>query len=82
MPVYEYKCRSCNHIDEHLVSMGQDPDSLVCSACGSKDMAKIFSVSNVSSGPNSMKDRPMPCQTDRPYCDPGSCCGGGGCSHD
>lgn len=33
MPVYEYACRSCEAVEEHLLAMGAEPPA-ACAACG------------------------------------------------
>jgi putative FmdB family regulatory protein len=33
MPVYEYTCRACGHLEEHLQPLGAGPPG-PCSACG------------------------------------------------
>jgi putative FmdB family regulatory protein len=35
MPIYEYQCKSCEHITEVLRPMGRADESLVCESCGS-----------------------------------------------
>ena len=40
MPLYEYKCRSCQHHFEQLVRTGDTP---VCPACRSEDLEREIS---------------------------------------
>ena len=43
MPVYEYACRSCAAVEEHLLPLGADgPDA--CAACGGELRRKFSRV--------------------------------------
>ena len=44
MPIYEYKCRSCNHKFEVLQRISEDGTNLECPACKAKNPERIFSV--------------------------------------
>ena len=46
MPIYEFKCESCSHIDEHLMKIN-DPAPEKCSVCGGP-VHKIMSMSSFS----------------------------------
>jgi putative FmdB family regulatory protein len=46
MPIYEYRCRSCNHQFEALV---RKQDTPACSNCGAVDLERLMSVPNVKS---------------------------------
>ncbi len=52
MPLYEYRCASCNHRFEVLQRLGADAQGLVCPECGHGEVAKQFSTfaSAVSGG--------------------------------
>ena len=41
MPIYEYKCNKCQHIDEHLVKLDSRMEYQECSICGAKSSFKI-----------------------------------------
>ena len=43
MPIFEYRCRKCNHITDILEKSG-NKESHVCEKCGSKSTKKIFST--------------------------------------
>ncbi len=45
MPMYEYKCSKCNHIDEHLVKLDDRMQYQECSICGNKSNFKISTPS-------------------------------------
>ncbi|MGA2180159.1 MAG: zinc ribbon domain-containing protein [Verrucomicrobiota bacterium] len=71
MPIYEFHCEKCERDSEILVR-SSDWKGTTCPHCGSKKLAKKFSVfASASSGGN-----------DSPSCDGGGgggghCCGGG-----
>lgn len=49
MPVYEYVCRSCSAVEEHLLPLGADgPDA--CAACGGALRRKFSRVAVRYSG--------------------------------
>jgi putative FmdB family regulatory protein len=43
MPVYEYRCSSCQRKSSFFVKGFNDPLSPVCSACGGREMSRVFS---------------------------------------
>ena len=44
MPIYEYRCRKCEHKFEVLQKVGEDGTNLECPVCHEKNPEKIFSV--------------------------------------
>jgi putative FmdB family regulatory protein len=46
MPIYEYRCNSCETEFETLVRGGETP---VCVACGSADLERVISLPAVKS---------------------------------
>ena len=44
MPIYEYRCRACDHVFEALRPMGDSGADLTCPACGEGAPEKILSV--------------------------------------
>lgn len=43
MPVYEYACRSCSEVEEHLLPLGADGPA-ACAACGGELRRKFSRV--------------------------------------
>lgn len=43
MPIYEYRCGSCGHEQEHLQKLSADPIA-ACPQCGGGDYAKQLSA--------------------------------------
>jgi putative FmdB family regulatory protein len=46
MPIYEYRCKSCEHEFETLVRGRATPK---CAACGSEDLERVLSLPAVNS---------------------------------
>jgi len=44
MPIYEYKCRKCDHKFEALQKVGEDGKELKCSECGADNPTRVFST--------------------------------------
>ena len=44
MPLYEYRCESCDHQFEILRKIGQGAEGLACPQCGDEGLAKQFST--------------------------------------
>jgi putative FmdB family regulatory protein len=44
VPIYEYRCRKCNHKFEVLQKVSEDGTNLECPACKAKNPERIFSV--------------------------------------
>lgn len=40
MPIYAFACPSCGSVEERISRMGEEGESLVCSACGHSGMTK------------------------------------------
>jgi len=53
MPIYEYKCNSCEQVFEVLTRTHSDTKELVCPECNSQSVAKMFSSFNPPKGDNS-----------------------------
>jgi putative FmdB family regulatory protein len=43
MPIYEYRCRQCNHIFDAFQKVGEDGAELKCPACATLKPEKLFS---------------------------------------
>ena len=67
MALFEYKCKECGVVSEHLVY--SDSDKVACPKCGSENLEKLLSGFAVS-----VKSGSVP--TDTSNCPNGGCCGG------
>lgn len=73
MPIYEFRCTACDHIQEVLVSSGSDEVEMKCNACGSEDMVRVLSAVSYAMGASSGGDAGGPCVTTK-SCGPGNSC--------
>jgi len=72
MPIYEYRCRSCDREFEALIQGSTRP---ACPDCGGKKLEKKLSVFAVSSagGKECATELPGPCRSCRHSGGPGAC---------
>ena len=47
MPIYEYRCKSCEHQFEALVMRGEEPTT--CASCGGAELERLLSLPAVKS---------------------------------
>ena len=79
MPVFEYKCTTCNSKFEVLHKSSLKQEDVTCPECSSKEIKKLFSTFSAS----------IPSQTNNNVCNPENCgmpsvgcgCSGGCCCH-
>ena len=45
MPIYEYRCQSCNEIMEALVRSGKEPTA--CTTCGAESLTRLISRAGI-----------------------------------
>lgn len=79
MPLYEYRCNNCGKISEFLVGVTQEKVEIKCKYCGGKELNKIFSKSNVSSGHLIGSQGGKTCCGRDERCDTPPCSDGGVC---
>ena len=72
MPIYEYRCESCEHRFEALIRNADAPE---CPSCGSRTLECAFSTFAVSTGgASAMRSAaPGPCGSCGDPRGPGSC---------
>jgi putative FmdB family regulatory protein len=53
MPFYDYRCKSCENVQEEFHSVAECNEetlqALVCSKCGKKEMKRLIGTTNVDS---------------------------------
>lgn len=80
MPIYEYKCEKCGEITELLVGVVQEESNIECKNCGSKELVRIFSKSNVLTKGNLIgSQKGKTCCGREERCDKPPCSDGGTC---
>ncbi|MEE9389715.1 MAG: zinc ribbon domain-containing protein [Candidatus Aminicenantaceae bacterium] len=62
MPIYEFTCNKCSNHFECLVSIGKEKD-VSCSACGNKDIQKLFSSFGIGGGSDRLSSSSSSCTT-------------------
>jgi putative FmdB family regulatory protein len=78
MPLYEYQCRACGAVSEHLVGVGSDQPDVKCE-CGSTELERTISLISVNRGaaPDACCGGGECGGHDEPCCTGGTCaCGG------
>lgn len=70
MPIYEYRCKKCNHRFEELIRNETEAQSVKCPECGNKDIEKLMSSAGIqmnssfsSSGSSSGSSTGSSCST-------------------
>ena len=66
MPIYEYRCKQCNHTFEKLVASNLEADVATCPDCQGSDTRLLLSVFGI--GSSDIASAPT---TDMPIC--GTC---------
>ncbi len=62
MPIFEYKCKDCNHIYEIFHKVRENKDVICCPKCNSKNYIKLVSKFSSFSSENS-SDFDNPCSS-------------------
>jgi putative FmdB family regulatory protein len=70
MPVYEYKCATCNTTYDIYHKGREIAEDIVCPSCKSSTYKKLMSAAGVSTKASSSPPE---------SCGQGDCCGGGSC---
>jgi putative FmdB family regulatory protein len=68
MPLYEYRCQSCQKRFEVLQRLGEDATGLECPKCGAAKLEKLFSTFAATVSANSTS---APAACERPGCGSG-----------
>ncbi len=79
MPIYEYRCSSCDRVVELLVRSSETTP--LCPGCGRSLTEKLFSTPNFLTG---RTQRPLgkTCCGRQERCETPACASDGGCRHD
>ncbi|MEM5790045.1 MAG: zinc ribbon domain-containing protein [Syntrophobacteraceae bacterium] len=72
MPIYEFRCAGCGHIQEFIVSSGGQLE-IKCSECNGEHMERVLSRTNFAFGSSGSEQTSGPSSTTR-TCGPGKSC--------
>ncbi len=72
MPLYEYECKSCDHVVEVLVRNATE--AVECPDCGSSKLDRVLSV---TAAPAMKGGSSLPMASSGESCSMPRCCGGG-----
>lgn len=70
MPIFEYRCRTCEHEFEELVFGDAKPE---CPECGAAKPVKLMSAHSVGKGSSAAPARPAACGGCPNASGPGAC---------
>ncbi|MCU0573600.1 MAG: zinc ribbon domain-containing protein [Syntrophobacteraceae bacterium] len=74
MPIYEFRCAKCGHIQEFLFTSSSESAELTCPECQGDELERVLSQVSYSMGSSSSeKSASSPCATTR-TCAPGKSC--------
>ena len=77
MPLCEFQCAQCGHTSEHIVAGRDKTDGLTCTGCGSTELNKLISKSNIAKF--SSGSAQFGCDAPERCSGPEGCPGAGGC---
>ncbi|MBO8136644.1 MAG: zinc ribbon domain-containing protein [Desulfotomaculum sp.] len=63
MPIYEFRCRSCNHKFEKLCQLGETGKNLSCPKCGTEKPNRIMSAFRADSADSLRGSRGDSCKS-------------------
>ncbi len=43
MPIFEFKCNECGHLQEFIITSSQGEVEMKCERCGSKELQRVIS---------------------------------------
>jgi len=57
MPMFDYKCNSCGHNFDKLVSFSASEKNVECPKCKKQDSNKLLCAPNIPNGGNSSRSK-------------------------
>ena len=72
MPIYEFRCVGCGHVQEMLIFKSADPVEMKCEQCQGEVLDRIMSSTSYAMG-SSSGDSTSPSVTSK-SCGPGKSC--------
>ncbi|MDZ7697037.1 MAG: zinc ribbon domain-containing protein [Deltaproteobacteria bacterium] len=55
MPIYEFRCKNCNHVFESLCFKNDGSDHETCPECGQTDSEKLMSAFSSFASPSGLR---------------------------
>lgn len=74
MPIYEFRCADCGHVQEIIVSHSSDSIEMKCEACQGEVLERILSQVSYAMGGNSSGDAGGGASATTKTCGPGQSC--------
>jgi putative FmdB family regulatory protein len=74
MPIYEYQCKQCNHVFEHLQIKSDTPPQS-CPQCGQQSIEKLMSAGAFNMNSTANMSAGTCCGQQTPCDNPKHCCG-------
>lgn len=73
MPIYEFRCVKCDHIQEFILTGSNSEIEMKCGECGGEDLERVMSKTNFAMGSSGSAGGSGPSSTTR-TCGPGKSC--------
>ena len=73
MPIYEFRCSACGHVQEILTTSSNEQVEMKCKECNSEDLERVLSRVSYTMGSSSSSGASAPSATTR-TCAPGQSC--------
>ncbi len=73
MPIYEFKCSTCEEFFEVIVMGPQDDKTVACPKCKSEEFERVVSRTNFTMGASTQSGHARGVQTQERNCSSGSC---------
>jgi putative FmdB family regulatory protein len=73
MPIYEFRCSACGHIQEMIVTGSSDSVEMKCKECDGEEMERVLSRVSYSMGSSGASSNSCASATTR-TCAPGKSC--------
>ena len=73
MPIYEFRCNQCGHIQEFLLTASSEQLEMKCKECEGEDLERVLSRVSYTMG-SSSGDKSSGASLTTKTCGPGSSC--------
>jgi len=73
MPIYEFRCSGCGHVQEFIITGSGENVEMKCGECNGEALERVLSRTNYAMGSSGSGSRSGPSATTR-NCGPGKSC--------